>query len=187
MGCTGRSYDDHWRYAHMAMAERVYAPGGGETQTMMVAWQAAPLVDPDLMGNQVMAVEGLKDQRILYSISYDMGKMWTKAQVAPTHTAGFDGGHAEEGKPDFEHAVWSPVLHCDRSTGRMHLFYTESSACWRPTSPPTCDPLTSRNRTFASALYTPSTGCTLTGSLTHQRSSARALDGGARCQVGAWG
>jgi len=138
----------------MAMAERVYAPGGGETQTMMVAWQAAPLVDPDLMGNQVMAVEGLKDQRILYSISYDMGKTWTKGQVAPTHTAGFGGGHTEAGKkpmearePDFEHAVWSPVLHCDRSTGRMHLFYTESSACWRPTSPPTCVSFASRNPT----------------------------------------
>lgn len=63
---AGFRYDDHWRYAHMAMVERVYAPGGGDTHTMMAAWQAAPLVDPDMMGNMVMAVEGLKDQRILY-------------------------------------------------------------------------------------------------------------------------
>jgi hypothetical protein len=74
-----------------------------------------------------------------HSVSYNMGKTWTAALVAPTHTAGLGGG-AGVGKPGLEHAVWSPVLHCDRTTGRMHLFYTESTACWRPTSPPTWEP-----------------------------------------------
>ena len=62
---------------------------------MMAAWQAAPGVKPDVLNRQVMAVEGLQQQRILYSLSFDRGLSWTEAAVVPTHDLLSESGQQE--------------------------------------------------------------------------------------------
>jgi predicted neuraminidase len=74
-------------------------------------------------GSQRMAIEGLAEQVIQYSTSLN-GVAWSKPLTAAL---------GQEG------AVWSPVLHT-APDGNMLLFYTESHACFRPTSPKTYMP-----------------------------------------------
>eukprot|EP00959_Pyramimonas_sp_CCMP1952_P185882 3886474-Pyramimonas_sp.AAC.2 len=55
---------------------------GKDKVVLVAAWQAAPSVIRD--GAARLAVEGLESQRILMSLSGDMGKTWSNAFVVPT-------------------------------------------------------------------------------------------------------
>eukprot|EP00239_Pterosperma_sp_CCMP1384_P004644 CAMPEP_0197852460 /NCGR_PEP_ID=MMETSP1438-20131217/20649_1 /TAXON_ID=1461541 /ORGANISM="Pterosperma sp., Strain CCMP1384" /LENGTH=139 /DNA_ID=CAMNT_0043466527 /DNA_START=101 /DNA_END=518 /DNA_ORIENTATION=+ len=73
-------------------------PGG----KLMAAWQAAPVM------------EGTPEQRIWYARSRDrVGRAWEKPQQIPEH--------------HFRAAVWSPVLHFDKTSACLWLFFAESS------------------------------------------------------------
>eukprot|EP00959_Pyramimonas_sp_CCMP1952_P451084 9444071-Pyramimonas_sp.AAC.2 len=64
-----------------------------------------------------------------------MGVSWSAHAEVPTHAR-----HTREERLPFTRAVWSPVVHSDDSTGRVMVFYSESTSCWRPTQPPTWEP-----------------------------------------------
>eukprot|EP00193_Tetraselmis_chui_P008510 CAMPEP_0177752494 /NCGR_PEP_ID=MMETSP0491_2-20121128/950_1 /TAXON_ID=63592 /ORGANISM="Tetraselmis chuii, Strain PLY429" /LENGTH=625 /DNA_ID=CAMNT_0019267703 /DNA_START=61 /DNA_END=1937 /DNA_ORIENTATION=+ len=86
------------------------------------AWQAAPssrtlLVKGD--GSKEIVVEGLQDQRLLYSVSRDVGKTWE----TPSGIQLSDSRSSELRGP-----VWSPVLHAAED-GRLWLFYSQSREC----------------------------------------------------------
>ena len=108
------NFTDEYNYAHMMTA--TVAKG-----FIFAAWQAAPKVVDS--GAQRMAIEGLEEQVILYSTTLN-GIAWSPPLVAQL---------AQKG------AVWSPVLH-STPDGNVYLFYTESSACFRPTTPKTYMP-----------------------------------------------
>ena len=50
----------------MPMLEHIQGPNVQDGGVLMATWQAAPAVPPDAFGRQVMAVEGLEGQRLLY-------------------------------------------------------------------------------------------------------------------------
>jgi len=87
-----------YHYAHMAVVTAISSPrtvpgpsrpgsagfhnpdsnsSRGCDPVLMSAWQAAPGVPADELGKQRFAVEGLKDQRILYALSLDGGETWS--------------------------------------------------------------------------------------------------------------
>mmetsp|Transcript_28587 Transcript_28587/g.68135 ORF Transcript_28587/g.68135 Transcript_28587/m.68135 type:complete len:362 (-) Transcript_28587:262-1347(-) len=108
-------YNNFIRYSHMAMLELWGT-------TLVAAWQAAPAPRNLLSktdGSKEIVVEGLQDQRILYSVSRDMGHTWE----APF------GVQLSDAVPTSERgAVWSPVLHASHD-GRLWLFYSYSRIC----------------------------------------------------------
>ena len=118
------SFDDKVKYAHMSMLEKM-AGENGTGIVLVAAWQAAPAVPVDDNGEPRFAVEGLVEQTIMWSLSYDNGVTWTEARAIPTRNAG---------------PVWAPVLHFDASTGKLWLFYAESNKCVKNTNPPTWEP-----------------------------------------------
>ena len=104
-------YNNYVKYTHMA----VITQWGN---VLFAAWQAAPIPPRFLertSPTQEVVVEGLPEQRILYSISRDLGRTWEQPMALQLHSAG---------------AVWSPVVHGDK-TGRLWLFYSESTRCMR--------------------------------------------------------
>lgn len=119
------TFNDKVKYAHMAMLEKF--PGANGTGTVLVAaWQAAPAPPIEEASSEPrFAVEGLAEQHILWSLSFDMGETWVQPMVAPTHNSG---------------PVWAPVLHFDAPTGILWMFYAESTRCVRNTVPPTWEP-----------------------------------------------
>eukprot|EP00192_Tetraselmis_astigmatica_P007962 CAMPEP_0117657606 /NCGR_PEP_ID=MMETSP0804-20121206/5421_1 /TAXON_ID=1074897 /ORGANISM="Tetraselmis astigmatica, Strain CCMP880" /LENGTH=674 /DNA_ID=CAMNT_0005464073 /DNA_START=533 /DNA_END=2557 /DNA_ORIENTATION=- len=108
-------YNDYLKYSHMAMLEHWGS-------ILVAAWQAAPaprnlLTKSD--GSKEIVVEGLPDQRLLYSVSRDLGKTWEMPY----------GIQLMDSVPQAERgAVWSPVLHAARD-GKLWLFYSQSRVC----------------------------------------------------------
>ncbi|KAK3255265.1 hypothetical protein CYMTET_35544, partial [Cymbomonas tetramitiformis] len=89
------------------------------------AWQASP-ARPDIFdGPENMIVEGLPEQRIMYSFSSDVGNKWSAPFTVPQQKK--------------KRAVWSPVLHVDNA-GTLWLFYAESSSCKIAGTPSTWSP-----------------------------------------------
>eukprot|EP00873_Tetraselmis_striata_P006987 jgi/Tetstr1/427251/TSEL_017438.t2 len=110
-------YNDYIRYAHMAMLVRWQG-------FLIASWQASPasrnlLVKGD--GSKEIVVEGLQEQRLLYSVSRDFGKTWEM----PSGIQLSDARSSELRGP-----VWSPVLHSARD-GKLWLFYSQSRTCKR--------------------------------------------------------
>ena len=93
--------------------------GGDDGVLMFAAWQAAPLAAME-SGEIKMAVEGLPEQRIWYSVSPDGGKSWSEPAKAPIPAPG---------------ALWSPVLHYDAERAVLWLMYSESRMCRHPNPP----------------------------------------------------
>ncbi|KAK3271314.1 hypothetical protein CYMTET_20327, partial [Cymbomonas tetramitiformis] len=92
---------------------------------VVIAWQAAPNVQPDATGRITWAVEGLQQQTIAWMFSRDKGFSWSEPQEVPLGRKG---------------AVWGPVLHVDKQKDVLWLFYAESNRCLRPTNPPSWEP-----------------------------------------------
>ena len=75
----------------------------------MAAWQASK------------TYEGYADQRIWHTFSKDeTGQKWGPQRIIPM----MDVGRVQ----------WSPVLHMDKESGKLMLFYSESRLCPRPKS-----------------------------------------------------
>eukprot|EP00239_Pterosperma_sp_CCMP1384_P009816 CAMPEP_0197860546 /NCGR_PEP_ID=MMETSP1438-20131217/35977_1 /TAXON_ID=1461541 /ORGANISM="Pterosperma sp., Strain CCMP1384" /LENGTH=715 /DNA_ID=CAMNT_0043477445 /DNA_START=100 /DNA_END=2247 /DNA_ORIENTATION=+ len=125
------NYNKKWQYSHMATLDVMVGPRMGKRSLLVAAWQAAPAVYGVGTTDSVqLAVEGLPDQRILYSFSSDGGYNWAAPSMAPTDIKGHNT-HTP---------VWSPVLHYDKASGKLFLFYAQSRHCRRHTTPPTWDP-----------------------------------------------
>jgi hypothetical protein len=52
---------------------------------------------------------------------------------------GLSGGAMTQAPTSSKGAVWGPVLHCD-DTGMLWLFYSESTECIKPVTPPSWEP-----------------------------------------------
>lgn len=141
------SFGHGYHYAHMAVVAAISPPweprsaasadrsgGSRRDPVLMAAWQAAPGVPPDENGKQRFAVEGLEDQRILYAVSKDGGETWSEPKAVPVRHPSDDNYRAGD-RP-----AWGPVLHYDRRTDRVFVFYSLSRECARPTSPKTWEP-----------------------------------------------
>lgn len=104
-------YNNYVKYTHMAVVTTW-------SDVLFAAWQAAPIPPRFLektSPTQEVVVEGLPEQRLLYSVSKDQGRTWETPMALQLHSTG---------------AVWSPVAHGDDS-GRLWLFYSESTRCMR--------------------------------------------------------
>jgi hypothetical protein len=55
-----------FRYAHMPMLERIQGPNVQKGGVFIATFQVAPAVPADAFGRQVLAVEGLEGQRLVY-------------------------------------------------------------------------------------------------------------------------
>jgi hypothetical protein len=108
--------------------------GGPSDPVLMAAWQAAPGVPPDENGKQRFAVEGLGRQTLLYSTSHDSGETWAEPAAVPVRHVMDDNYRAGE-RP-----AWGPVLHYDKRSNNVFLFYSLSRECNRPTEPKTWEP-----------------------------------------------
>ena len=118
------SFDDKVKYSHMSMLEKMAGENGTGT-VIVAAWQAAPSAPVGEKEEPKFAVEGLAEQSIMWSMSHDGGYTWSKALTVPTRNTG---------------PVWAPVLHFDANTGKLWLFFAESTKCVRNTVPPTWEP-----------------------------------------------
>lgn len=132
------TFGNGYHYAHMATVTAISSPKK-ETDfktppVLMAAWQAAPGVPPDEKGKQRFAVEGLKDQRILYATSRDGGETWSAPGTVPVRHVSDDNYRAGD-RP-----AWGPVVHYDDETGKVFVFYSLSRECSRPTTPQTWEP-----------------------------------------------
>ncbi|KAK3260491.1 hypothetical protein CYMTET_30552 [Cymbomonas tetramitiformis] len=78
-------YNAYMKYAHMAMV----AQWGSR---LIAAWQASP-ARPDIFdGPENMIVEGLPEQRIMYSFSSDVGNKWSAPFTVPQQKKASPGG-----------------------------------------------------------------------------------------------
>jgi len=109
------SFNETYRYAHMVTAAAL------PNDVVIAAFQAAPSLQTEDMKTK-FAVEGLPDQVILYSVSKDGGKTWTRSKRAPV---------GNEGR-----AVWAPVLHYDNKQKKLMLFYAASELCIKHNAKP---------------------------------------------------